>query len=201
MSALPRCVVRLAPAILLLLVLLPAGTSAAVRTGSGSVLRLSRPAHTSGCCALEIEKLSETSVSVTDSDSGFSATAGPFTLSRSRLPGYQLLWVWVAERNGTNIADALVSGPGNWLLRARDGLHSAFAAAPPHHSGRALAHVNALVADTDPENDGWIVFRFPHYAGPRFTLYWSDCRPRCNQSAGITAYAPVVDITVGNGRR
>ena len=136
-------------------------------------------------------------MSVTDTGSGFSASAGPFVLGRSRLPGYALLWVWVTERNETNVAVPLVSGPRNWLLLARDGAHDAFPAAPPHHGGRLLAHANALVADTDPENDGWIAFRVPLHSGPRFTLFWSDCRPRCDQSDGIGSYAPVVDVTVG----
>jgi hypothetical protein len=198
MSASRSWALRLGPAILLLLALLPAGASAhAVR---GPVLRLSRPARIGGCCPLEIARMSAASVSVTDMETGFSAAAGPFLLSRSRLPGYVILWVWISERNETNVADALVSGPRNWLLLARDGVHNAFPAAPPRHDAKKLAHVNALVADTDPENDGWIAFRFPLHTGPRFTLFWSDCRPRCDQSDGLPAYAPVVDVTVINSR-
>lgn len=190
--------VRLGAAILLLvLALVPAETMASTR---GTTLRLSRPARIGGCCPLQIERLSSTSVSVLDTGTGFSASAGPFILGRSRLAGFVLLWAWVSERNDTNVADALTSGPHNWLLLARDGTHAAFPAVPPRHSGKLLAYVNALVADTNPENDGWIAFRVPRSSGPRFTLFWSDCRPRCDQADGISAYAPVVDVTTSPSR-
>jgi hypothetical protein len=186
-------------AILLALALLPAGVSA--RSPSVPVFRLSRPLHEGGCCTLQIERLSATSVSVLDPASGFSAVAGPFVLRRSRLIGYAIVWIWVVERNESNIANALMSGPSNWLLRARDGLHSAFPAMPPHRGGHVLARVNALVADTDPENDGWIAFRIPLHSGPRFTLFWSNCRPRCDQDAGLAAYAAVVDLEISGSSR
>lgn len=160
-------------------------------------VRLSRPPHSAGCCDLELTRLGADSATVTDSQTYFAATASRFMLSRSRSPGYVLLWVYVAEQNARDVASALVSGTSNWLLAGSgEADYRAYPGVPPRQTGTPFLHVDALVADTNPGNQGWIWFRLPRHSGKRFTLDWSDCRPRCNQALGREAYAPVVDLTL-----
>lgn len=158
---------------------------------------LVRTAARGGCCDLHTAAFSPDTVSVVDASTGFSATVEHLSMSWGHIHGSVTLWLYVLERNESSVVQGLTSGPGNWLLFNRDdwdSTYSAFGSVPPRHGGVALAHVDSLLADTNPANEGWIGFHIPS-ATQHYTLAWSDCMPRCSSLPVTQAYGPIADVS------
>lgn len=167
---------------------------------------LTRTTMKGGCCGLRLEALTPYSVTVADPTTGFSASAGHLILVAGRSRGIGLLWIYVTERNVASVAAGLDSGPANWLLKDTEGdAYTAYPGVPRRgprgRPGEALANVNSLRADTNPSNAGWIFFHLAGKTESRFTLYWSDCLPRCDARGQDAAYSPVADVVLAHGDR